>query len=130
MFLFFSPFNIAITSLGEERANLSAFRTFVRFVFVWFCGFPLPTGVWEGLRFLIVALLGRFSYLFFENNVICYKIQQTCLGTLRMTVFYTFYFVARYPCTQPLSLNVSKLAFGLVRPAKVQVISIYHWCEV
>ena len=32
--VFFSPFNIAITSLGEERANLSAFRTFVRFVLV------------------------------------------------------------------------------------------------
>ena len=28
----FSPISIAITSLGEERANLSAFRTFVRFV--------------------------------------------------------------------------------------------------
>ena len=31
---FFSPFSIAITSLGEERANLSAFRTFVRLVLV------------------------------------------------------------------------------------------------
>ena len=41
--------SIAITSLGEERANLSAFRTFVRFVFVWICRFPLPLGVWEGL---------------------------------------------------------------------------------
>ena len=30
--VFFSPFSIAITSLGEERANLSGFRTFVRFV--------------------------------------------------------------------------------------------------
>ena len=30
----FSPFSIAITSLGEERANLSAFRTFVWFVLV------------------------------------------------------------------------------------------------
>ena len=30
--VFFSPFSIAITSLGEERANLSAFRTFVWFV--------------------------------------------------------------------------------------------------
>ena len=27
--LFFSPFSIAIISLGEERANLSAFYTFV-----------------------------------------------------------------------------------------------------
>ena len=50
--VFFSSFSIAITSLGEERANLSAFRTFVRL------------GVWEGLRFVIVALPGLFSYLF------------------------------------------------------------------
>ena len=32
--VFFSPFSIAITSLGEERANLSAFRTFAQFVLV------------------------------------------------------------------------------------------------
>ena len=63
--VFFSPFSIAITSLGEERANLSAFRTFVRFVLVWICRFPLPLGVWEGLRFVIVTLPGLFSYLFF-----------------------------------------------------------------
>ena len=53
-----------ITSLGEERANHSAFRTFVRFVLIWICRFPLPLGVWEGLRFVIVALPGLFSYLF------------------------------------------------------------------
>ena len=62
--VFFSPFSIAITSLGKERANLSAFRTFVRFVLVWFYRFPLPLGVWKGLRFVIVALPGLFSYLF------------------------------------------------------------------
>ena len=32
--VFFNPFSIRITSLGKERANLSAFRTFVRFVLV------------------------------------------------------------------------------------------------
>ena len=63
--MFFSPFSIAITSLGEERANLSAFHTFVRVVLVWICRIPLPLGVWEGLRFVIVALPGLFSYLFF-----------------------------------------------------------------
>ena len=47
--VFFSPFSIAITSLGGERANLSAFRTFVRFVLFWICRFPLPLGVWERL---------------------------------------------------------------------------------
>ena len=43
---FFRPFSIAITSLGEERANLSALRTIVRFALVWFCLFALPFGVW------------------------------------------------------------------------------------
>ena len=61
---FFSPLSTAITSLGEERANLSVSCTFVRFVLVWICRFPLPLGVWEGLRFVIVALSGLFSYLF------------------------------------------------------------------
>ena len=31
----FSSFRIAITLLGEEKANLSALRTFVRFALVW-----------------------------------------------------------------------------------------------
>ena len=63
--LFFNPFSIAVTLLGEERANLSAFRAFVRFVLVWICRFPLPLGVWrEGLRFVIVALPGLFCYFF------------------------------------------------------------------
>ena len=53
------------TSLGEQRANLSAFRTFVQFALVWFCRFSLPLGVWEGLRLVTVALSGLFSYLFF-----------------------------------------------------------------
>ena len=67
--VFFSPFSIVITSLGEERANLSAFRAFVRFVLVWICRFPLPLGVWEGLRFVIVALPGLFSYLFCDCGI-------------------------------------------------------------
>ena len=46
--VFFSPFNIAITSLGEERANLGAFHTFVRFVLVWICRFPLLLMSWKG----------------------------------------------------------------------------------
>ena len=54
--VFFSPFSIAITSLGEERANLSAFRTFIRFVLVWYCLFPLSLGVWEGLWLVYFSL--------------------------------------------------------------------------
>ena len=64
----FQSFSIAITSLGEERANLSAFRTFVRFVLVWMCRFALPLGVWEGLRYVIVALPGLFFYLFLKQK--------------------------------------------------------------
>ena len=66
--MFFSPFSIAITSLGEERANFSAFRTFVRILLVWFCRFSLLLGVWEGLRFVIVVLPALFSYPFLEQE--------------------------------------------------------------
>ena len=65
--VFFSPFSIAITSFGEERANLT-FRTYVRFALVWFCLFPLPLGVWEGLRYVIVAHPGLFSYTFLHEH--------------------------------------------------------------
>ena len=45
----------SVTSVGEERANLSAV------VCLWLCGFclgggPLPLGAWDGLRYFIVAL--------------------------------------------------------------------------
>ena len=49
--VFSIPFSIAITSLGEGRAaSPGAFRAFVRFALIWFCLFPLPLGVCEGLR--------------------------------------------------------------------------------
>ena len=61
--MFFGPLSIVITSFREERANLSAFHAFVRFALVWFCLFPLPLGVWEPLRFVIVALPGRYLFV-------------------------------------------------------------------
>ena len=66
--LFFSPFSIAITLIGEERANLSAFRTFVQFALIWFCLFLLPLGLWEGLGLVIVALSGLFPYFFYTHT--------------------------------------------------------------
>ena len=48
LFLCFSVIlALRLPHLGK-RANLSAFRTFVRFVLVWICRFPLPLGVWKG----------------------------------------------------------------------------------
>ena len=79
--VFFSPISIAITSLGEERANLCAFRTFVRLALVWFCLFHLPLGVWEGLRFVIVALPGLFSYLFL-NLTLLHQTLPLCVRAL------------------------------------------------
>ena len=70
----FSPFSIVITLLGEERANPHAFCTFVRFVLVWICPLPLPLGVCEGLRFVIVALPELFSYQFFIFFLLCKEI--------------------------------------------------------
>ena len=54
--VFFSPF----TSLGEEKAALCAFRAFVCFACVDLCLFPLPLGVRNWLRLVIVALPGLF----------------------------------------------------------------------
>ena len=92
--VFFSPFSIAISSLGEARPNLSAFRTFVRFALVWICRFPLPLGVWEGLRFVFVALPGRFSYIFFTLLTVlrrcsrCWSPFVALLFILRGDLFY------------------------------------------
>ena len=69
--VFFSPFSTAIASLGEESANLSAFGMFDRFVLVWICRFPLPLDIWEGLRFVIVALPGLYLLPFLKS---CLKI--------------------------------------------------------
>ena len=63
LFLCFSVILALRLPCLEERAILSAFRTFVRFALVWFCLFSLPLGVWEGMRFVIVALPGLFSYI-------------------------------------------------------------------
>ena len=45
------------------------FCTFVRIVLTWFCWSPLPLGIWEGLRFVIVAFSALFSYLFFTYRL-------------------------------------------------------------
>ena len=81
--VFFSPLSIAITSLGEERAYLTAFRTFDRFVLVWICRFPLSLDAWEGLRFVIVALPGLFSYFSFLHVFIHLKVRAKFLVIAR-----------------------------------------------
>ena len=81
--VFFSPFSIAITSLGEERANTSAFSTFV---IVWICRFSLPLGVWEGLRFVIVALLD-FSHHTDRSKVVVPVLVTLCCFVRRGDLF-------------------------------------------
>ena len=107
--VFFSPFSIAITSLGEERANLSAFRTSVRFVLFWICRFPLPLGVWEGLRFVIVALPGLFSYLFLSTTSRDYHgfvfvLPATSIANKNVVLWYVD-LVLSFPDTNILQMN-------------------------
>ena len=56
--------------LAWGRDSLGAFRAFVRFALVWFCLFPLPLGVWDGLRFVVVALPGLFFYPFLRLVIV------------------------------------------------------------
>ena len=77
VFVFFSPFSIAITSLGEEIANLNAF-SYVCSICACLDLSPLPLGVWEGLRYVIVALPGLFSYLlFFKQKLVLFYTRQS-----------------------------------------------------
>ena len=62
--VFFSPFSIAITSLGEVRAGLSAFRMFFSICACLVLSVSFSCCVWDGLRLVIVALHGLLSYLF------------------------------------------------------------------
>ena len=59
--VFFSPFGTAITSLGEDRANLS---TFVRFALVWFCLFLFLLVSGKGCGLWLWHSLDFLSYLF------------------------------------------------------------------
>ena len=56
--------------LGEERANLSAFRMFILFALVWFCMFPLPLGVWEELFFFCFFVFFFFCFFFWGGGVV------------------------------------------------------------
>ena len=93
LLVFFRPFSIVITLLGEERANMSAFRTFVRSVLVWVDRFPLPLGVWERLRFVIVALPRPLTFYFYSTRlfVLCLIL---CYSSL---VFFFVFFALRLP---------------------------------
>ena len=68
--MFCSPVSIAITSPGEERGSFGAFRTFFSICACLVLSVSSFLGVWEGLRFVIMALPGLFSYLFFVLHTI------------------------------------------------------------
>ena len=70
-FLFLFLMILIYTSLKVRYLPVFVIRTFVRFVLVWFCRFPRPLDVWEGLRFVIVALPGRFFYLLLHTTPVC-----------------------------------------------------------
>ena len=42
------------------------------------CLFPIPLGVWEGLRLVIVALLGLFSYIFCVRSLEVKRLYSGC----------------------------------------------------
>ena len=70
--VFYSPLSNAITSRGEDKTGL---RVIFVHLFVGLCLFPLPLGVRDWLRLLIVALPGifLFTHLFLNRDLfICF----------------------------------------------------------
>ena len=55
---------LRLPRLGKRELILVLFVRLIGLCLFRFVGFPLPLGVWDGLRFVIVALPGPFSYLF------------------------------------------------------------------
>ena len=90
--VFFSPFSIAITSLGEQRANLNVFCRFIRFLFLLVSR--------KGLRFVNVALPGLFSYPFMtvskKHPVFFYKLPSLLLVTDLLVLLF-FLTIEDYP---------------------------------
>ena len=101
------PCIICYCSLGKERGNLRAFLTFVWFALVWFwfCLFPLPLGVWEGLRFVIVTYPGLFSYIFYSSIDFLFAFHLFHLCCFALTLIF---------CTSSSSCDKRQLCFLIV----------------
>ena len=56
---------LRLPRLGKRELILVLFVRLFDVCFFRICRFPLPLGVWEGLRFVIVAVSGHFSYPLF-----------------------------------------------------------------
>ena len=70
MFLCFSVLlALRLPRLGKREVILVLFVCLFDLCLFGFCRFSLPLDVWEGLRFVIVALSGLFSYLFFMMSL-------------------------------------------------------------
>ena len=69
LFLCFSVLlALRLPRLGKRELILVLFVRLFSLCLFGFVGFQLPLGVWEGLRFVIVALPGLLSCLFFLNK--------------------------------------------------------------
>ena len=64
---------LRLPRLGKRELILVLFVRLFDLCLFGFVGFLLPLGVWEGLRFVIEALPGLFSYLFFHHWVLIYS---------------------------------------------------------
>ena len=81
LFLCFSVLlALRLPRFGKRELILKSFCTFVRFAFVWFCLFPLLLGVWEGLRFVIVALPGLTLLFFINEDGLLMAFVEKCTG--------------------------------------------------
>ena len=56
---------LQLLRLEKRELILMLFVRLFELCFFGFCLFPLPLGVWDGMRLVIVALSGLFSYVVF-----------------------------------------------------------------
>ena len=68
---------------------------FDRFVLVWIRRFPFPLDVWEGLGFVIVALPGLFSHIFFKPPLVCSTDRSKAVVPVLVLLFVALWFILR-----------------------------------
>ena len=82
LFLRFSVLlGLRLPRLGKRELILVLFVHLIDFYLFGICRFPLPLGVWEGRRFVIVLLPGLFSYLVLEAFM---RTEFLCISVLRV----------------------------------------------
>ena len=98
-----------------------------------FCLFPLPLGIWDGLRLVIIALPGLFSYIFFIASEIFDRLIMRCCSINSLYFNQIFIKLAGNQDMRKISANIEigperNIRFGVTAPRRVNNLPLDWKC--